>query len=30
VVGDPNGPIRAVIVGIVDELIVDGARVATD
>lgn len=24
VVADPNGPIRAVIVGVIDELIVDG------
>lgn len=24
VVGDPRGPIRAVIVGVVDELVVDG------
>lgn len=27
VVGDPNGPIRAVVVGIVDEVIVDGETV---
>ena len=24
VVGDPNGPIRAVVVGIVDELLIEG------
>ncbi len=24
VVGDPHGPIRAIIVGVVDELITDG------
>jgi microcompartment protein CcmK/EutM len=24
VVGDPHGPIRAVVVGVVDELVVDG------
>ena len=27
VVGDPNGPIRAVVVGIVDEVIVDGETI---
>ncbi len=27
VVGDPNGPIRAVVVGIVDEVIIDGETV---
>ncbi len=27
VVGDPDGPIRAVVVGIVDELIVEGETV---
>lgn len=27
VVGDPHGPIRAVVVGIVDELLVDGESI---
>jgi len=27
VVGDPDGPIRALVVGIVDELIVEGEKV---
>lgn len=27
VVGDPHGPIRAVVVGIVDELLVDGTSI---
>jgi len=27
VVGDPNGPIRAVVVGIVDELLIEGETV---
>ena len=29
VVGDPNGPIRAVVVGIVDALTVDGETIET-
>lgn len=29
VVGDPNGPIRAVVVGIVDGLTVDGETIET-
>jgi microcompartment protein CcmK/EutM len=29
VVGDPNGPIRAVVVGIVDSLTVDGETIET-
>ncbi len=29
VVGDPEGPVRAVVVGIVDEILVDGDSVAT-
>lgn len=30
IVGDPNGPIRAVVVGIVDEVISDGEAVDLD
>jgi microcompartment protein CcmK/EutM len=30
VVGDPNGPIRALVVGIIDELLVDGVSANVD
>jgi microcompartment protein CcmK/EutM len=30
VVGDPNAPIRAVVVGIVDQLLVDGEIVPVE
>jgi microcompartment protein CcmK/EutM len=30
VVGDPNAPIRAVVVGIVDQLLVDGESISVD